>query len=156
MKTISKYIFQISFLLLFSHIQAAPPDGIPTYIKNAVKAGDAAELSRYFNNVIELSILNNSNVYSKIQAEHILSNFFMSNQPIDFEILSERESRNSQIIIGKMLTEKSEFRISYVLSEIGGTSLINKFHIEKIDWFLISSCQKLLDFRKNQHRKFEN
>jgi hypothetical protein len=113
-------------------MKAAPADGIPTYIQNAVKQGNASELSRYFNNIIELTILDNSNVYSKIQASRILSNFFLSNPPRDFVILSQRESRNSLIIIGKMTTEKSNFRISYVLSEIGGETLINKFQIEKI------------------------
>jgi hypothetical protein len=133
MKKIPKYILYIVFLFIFRQVTAFPTDSIPGLIQKAVKAGNAAELSRYFNNVIELSILDNSNIYSKIQAERILSNFFMSNQPIDFKILSERESRNSKIIVGKMKTEKSEFRISYILSEIGGTTLVNKFQIEKID-----------------------
>ncbi len=132
MKKIIIYLLLTITVAFNDFMKAAHADGIPTYIQNAVKQGNASELSRYFNNIIELTILDNSNVYSKIQASRILSNFFLSNPPRDFVILSQRESRNSLIIIGKMTTEKSNFRISYVLSEIGGETLINKFQIEKI------------------------
>ena len=44
-------------------------------IGNAIRVGSAEEISRYFNTNVDLTIGNQEEVYSRVQAEQILKDF---------------------------------------------------------------------------------
>ena len=45
----------------------------------AMKAGNAAEIARFFDNTVEINMPDKSNSYSRSQAELVLKDFFNSN-----------------------------------------------------------------------------
>jgi hypothetical protein len=120
-------IFIGLFLLSFYPQQNSLPEGL----YSAIRAGNAKELSTWFNANIELNILDKEGVYSKLQAEQILKEFFYKNVPSRFVKNHEGGKDESKYGIGTLNTSTGQYRISFFMMKTGnGVYLIHKFIIE--------------------------
>jgi antitoxin component YwqK of YwqJK toxin-antitoxin module len=100
-------------------------------VVKAVKAGDASQLSKYFDNTIEITLPDKSNSYSKSQAELVLHDFFASNSVKDFEILHESDNSGSQYCIGNLKTINGTFRTTIFMKQKGNTEVLQELRFEK-------------------------
>ena len=115
------------FFLSFVLQQSLLPEGL----YSAIRAGNARELSAYFNANIELNILDKEGVYSKLQAEQILKEFFNKNVPNRFVKNHEGGKDESKYGIGTLNASTGQYRISFFMMKTGfGEYLIHKFIIE--------------------------
>jgi hypothetical protein len=103
---------------------------IPGGISIAIKAGNAAELSRYMNSTIELLLLNKEDFYKKNVAETILNDFFSEYEPKDFIIRHQGAKNDAQYAIGNLKTVKGDFRVYFLLKKVGQELLIHQIRIE--------------------------
>ena len=100
-------------------------------IVTAIKNGDATEVSKYFDNTIEITLLEKSNSYSKEQAELVLHDFFASNGVKDFEVLHQSENSGSRFCIGNLQTNNGTFRTTIFMKQKGAKDLIQEIKFEK-------------------------
>jgi hypothetical protein len=114
---------------LFLSIAAYSGD-LPGDIINAISAGNATALSKYFNNTVELTLLDNEGVYSKTQAEMILKDFFAQNPPKQFKILHQGGKESSKYAIGSLNSNSKTYRITLFFKSEGEQVLIHQFRIE--------------------------
>jgi hypothetical protein len=119
-------------LIAFSAVSATAQDQvkIPAGISIAIKAGNAAELSKYMNSTIELLLLDKEDFYKKNVAETILRDFFNEYQTKDFTIRHQGAKNNSQYAIGNLKTEKGDFRVYFLLKKVDLELLIYQIRIE--------------------------
>ena len=77
---------------------------------------DMAAVAEYFNQNVELVVLDNDNVYSKAQARQIVSNFFknFTPKPNGFSILHQGGKEGAKYVIGNLLTTKGNFRVYFL------------------------------------------
>ena len=75
---------------------------VPAELSQAMKAGDATKLARFFHESLELTILDEDYVASKNQATRIMENFFKENPPADFGISFEGTKEKSKYAIGNL------------------------------------------------------
>ena len=132
---IIKKISVCTFLLFGMLIATAsmPQEKIPNDIITALNTGNAKLLSNHFNQNVELVILDNDNVYSKAQAQQITSNFFSSFTPVEenaFSIIHDSGKEGAKYVIGKLKTEKGEFRVYFLLKKKDGKEYIHQLRIE--------------------------
>lgn len=81
-------------------------------ISTALKDGSSRELVKFFDNSIELNLVNKQSDYSKNQAEIVMRDFFKKFPPNDFEIIHKGEStENIRYFIGKYESRGTNFRI---------------------------------------------
>lgn len=113
--------------ILPGHTQAQIPDEIITSLKN----GDSKTLSEYFNQNVELVVLENDNVYSKAQAQQIVSKFFSSNTPESFNVIHQGGKEEAKYVIGNLKTNNGSFRIYFLLKTNDGKNYIHQLRIEK-------------------------
>ena len=106
--------------------QAKIPEGIAI----AIKAGNAAELSKYMNSTIELLLLDKEDFYKKPVAETILKDFFTEYQTRDFTIRHQGAKNDAQYAIGNLKTEKGDFRVYFLLKKVDQELLIHQIRIE--------------------------
>jgi hypothetical protein len=123
------------FLLVLFAIGALPADAqdqakIPEGISMAIKAGNAAELSKYMNSTIELLLLDKEDFYKKNVAETILKDFFAEYQTKDFTIRHQGAKNDAQYAIGNLKTEKGDFRVYFLLKKVDQELLIHQIRIE--------------------------
>ena len=95
--------------------------------------GDAKKISVYFSPTVTLSILNDHNVYSNVQAEIILSTFFKMNRPTGVKILHRLDNNpNYQHAVIELKTTKGDYRVSYSTRENNSKSQLVELRIEKM------------------------
>ena len=97
-------------------------------VANALRSGDARSISRFFGNTVDLTIINQEEVYSKVQAEQILRDFFSKNTPRSFTIIHKGESKEgARYAIGNLVTTQGiTYRTYFYVKQQSGTSIIQE------------------------------
>jgi len=97
----------------------------------AIKSGDAAQVSRFLDNTVEITLPGKSNSYSKSQAALVLKDFFATNSIKDFEILHKSDNSGSQYCIGNLKTANGTFRTTIFMKQRGDKELLQELRFEK-------------------------
>ncbi|MFC2096386.1 DUF4783 domain-containing protein [Bacteroidota bacterium] len=131
MKTLKKALpLLIIFSFIFNLGSFTYNEEIPRDIAIAFRVGSAEELARYFNNTIELVLLDKEDVYSKIQAQQIVDNFFIEYFPKNFEFIHQGGKGESKFAIGKLETFNGTFRVTILIKLKDEKPLIHQLRIE--------------------------
>jgi len=119
----------IVIVLFFSclHLFAQVPEEIIT----GFKEGSSAILSKYFNQSIEMVVLDNDDIYSKEQARQIIFSFFSNNKPKKFTVLHQGGKDDSSYLIGKLLTQEKTYRVYFFVKGISPNRYIHQLRIEE-------------------------
>lgn len=96
----------------------------------AMQTGNAAQVARYFDNSIEISMPDKSNSYSKSQGELVLKDFFASNPVKGFEVLHKGENAGSQYCIGKLTTKAGVYRTTIYMKQKGDQQVLQELRFE--------------------------
>jgi len=126
LKIIPVVLIALSSLIGSAQEQAKIPGGISI----AIKAGNAAELSKYLNSTVELLLLDKEDFYKKNVAETILRDFFSDYRTKDFTIRHHGAKNDAQYAIGNLKTDKGDFRVYFLLKKVGQELLIHQIRIE--------------------------
>ncbi len=126
-KRMLQFIAVALFVLASNILQAQVPDKILKSFKN----GNSKTLSEYFNQNVDLVVLENDNVCSKAQAQQIISKFFNTYQPKDFTIIHQGGKEGAEYVIGKLETNNGNFRVQFLLKKSGGKDYIHQLRIDK-------------------------
>ena len=102
-----------------------------TEVVRAIKSGNSAEVSKYFDNTVEITLPEKSNSYSKSQAELVLRDFFATNGVKDFEVLHKSDTPGSQYCIGNLQTNNGTFRTTIYMKSKGDKELVQELRFEK-------------------------
>ena len=101
-------------------------------INKSIKKGDYKNLSKFFNETIELTLPGNEGSYSKIHAKMIIKEFFNDYHPHNFKVNNTGTvKQGTSFIIGELLTDKAVFRTYYLLKEKSGEFFIQQLKFEK-------------------------
>ncbi|MDB5127475.1 DUF4783 domain-containing protein [Mucilaginibacter sp.] len=123
-----RYLPLLSLLFLLPMVATA--DTIEK-ISELIKQGNAHEIAKFFATNVDISILDETNVYSKAQSEMILDKFFKENKPQTVKLL-HRINSNPNYNFGVLIltTDKGKFRVSYTLKEVNKVMAIIELRIE--------------------------
>ena len=116
----------VTFILVCSFVSLSF-----TEVVKAIKSGNSAEVSKYFDNTVEITLPEKSNSYSKSQAELVLRDFFAINSVRDFEILHKSDTPGSQYCIGNLQTDNGTFRTTIFMKQKGDKELVQELRFEK-------------------------
>jgi hypothetical protein len=102
-------------------------------IATTLRSGDARSVSRYFGNTIDLTIISQEEVYSKVQAEQVLKDFFAKNHPRSFSIIHKGESKEgARYAIGSLITSTGQtFRTYFYIKQQGNNAIIQELRFMK-------------------------
>ncbi len=125
----SRIVIALATLLspLLLHAQGDVKDQVSL----ALKTGNARALATHFIANIDLTVPDNSDVYSKAQAEQILRKFFDEHVPSDLSIDHEGVSKmGDRYYIGKLRTSAGEYRVTFFLKKTGEAFQVKQLRIE--------------------------
>lgn len=111
----------ISSFTLFSSIDE---------VINAMKAGNATDIAKFFDNTVELNMPAKSNNYSKSQAELVLKDFFTANTVKSFDVIHKGENAGSQYCIGTLVTKNGSFRTTIFMKQKGDKQVLQEITFE--------------------------
>ena len=120
-------------ILLLAAGSVAAYSDILTDIGNAIRSGDAHSVARYFSSTVDLTILQQEEVYSKAQAEQVLREFFSKNTPRSFNLIHKGVSKEgAKYAIGTLVTAQgTQFRTYFFVKQSGSGELIQELRFEK-------------------------
>jgi hypothetical protein len=104
---------------------------VPSDLVNALSRGDAAAMSAWFHQSLEMSILEEDYETSKNQATRILESFFKSHKASGFNVSFEGTKEQSKYAIGTLSTSNGNFRVKLFFLDKEGKRLIYYLSIEK-------------------------
>ncbi len=131
MSSIKKITLSILFIAGFIIYAGQLKAQVPDEILQSLKTGNSKTLSEYFNQNVEMVVLENDNVYSKAQAQQIVNKFFSSNPPESFIIIHQGGKEGAQYVIGNLVTSKGTFRVYFLLKKSNGKDYIHQLRIEE-------------------------
>ena len=99
-------------------------------VVTAMKSGDASVLSRYFDNMVEISMPDKSSSYSRSQAELIMRDFFSSNGVKKFDVVHKGDSNGGQYCIGNLSTRNGDFRTVIYMKIRGEKQVLQELRFE--------------------------
>lgn len=131
MPSIKKVAFTFFMLAGFLFYPVFAQSQVPEEIILSLKSGNAKVLSGYFNQNVELVLLDSDNVYSKAQAQQIVSDFFSTNPPKSFLVIHQGGKEGAKYVIGNLGTKNDRFRVYFLLKKSDGKDYIHQLRIEK-------------------------
>lgn len=118
-------------LVLFLFINRAFA-GTLENIATAIQSGNAKELAKFFDNNVDITVYNKEEMYSKIQAEMVVKDFFIKNPPTSFKIIHKGASnQGSEYAIGTLNTNVGSFRTYIYVKQKAGAYTIQEIRFEK-------------------------
>ena len=122
-------VLMIIVPVLISMAQSTPV----SQINNAFRTGDVAGITRYMDNVVDVTMNNNQSTSSRTQAEMLLRDFFNKNEPKSFEAghNGQNQQTNTFFSIGHLNTSNGRYRVYILLKQQGQNYLLQEIRIEK-------------------------
>lgn len=121
----------LTFCLLSMLINSFGQQKESDAITNALKAGNANILAQYFINNLDLTLLDEDDVFSKSQAETMLNSFFAKNAPKSLSVDHQGTSKlQDHYTIGTITTARGKYRFTFFLKKMDDKYLIKQLRIE--------------------------
>jgi hypothetical protein len=118
-----KILFLLLLALTTTYEAMSQADGLDA-VANALRSGDAKSVAKFFGSTIDLTIVAKEEVYSKIQAEQVLKEFFVKNHPRSFKIIHKGASKEgAQYGIGSLNTNQGQTFRTYIYIKQSGKSI---------------------------------
>lgn len=125
-KPISIFIFSLLFCL-----QTQAQD-VMTTLPSALKSGNASAISKNFDKRVDITIEDNADNYSNVQAEMILKNFLEKFSVRNFSVLHKGTSPDgAQYTIGSLKTNAGTYRTYIYIKKSDGINYIQEIRFEK-------------------------
>ena len=120
------------FILLIGSSLAMTTDNL-SEISKALSAGNAEELARYFDESVEIAILDEENQYGREEAKNVMKNFFAKYKPSSYNQVHQGVSKgkDSQYTIGNMNANGQTFRVYVYMKVTNGKYIIQELRFDK-------------------------
>jgi hypothetical protein len=133
MKKIYPFLY-LAILIIIAPVLVSMAQSTPvSQINNAFRTGDVAGITRYMDNVVDVTMNNNQSTSSRTQAEMLLRDFFSKNEPKNFEAghSGQNQQTNTFFSIGHLNTSNGRYRVYILLKPQGQNYLLQEIRIEK-------------------------
>jgi hypothetical protein len=124
-----KIIFLSTVVIAFLLSAFKPIAGLDDVI-NALKSGNAQELSKYIDDNIEISLPDKTENYSRAQAVMVLKDFFTNNGVTGFDVQFKGENGGGQYCIGDLKTKSGVYRTTVFMKTKDNKQLIKELRFK--------------------------
>jgi hypothetical protein len=128
-KSMRKIIFLSTVVIAFLLSAFKPIVGLDDVI-DALKAGNAQELSKHIDDNVEISLPDKTDNYSRAQAVMVLKDFFNNNGVTGFDVQFEGENGGGQYCIGNLKTKSGVYRTTVFMKTKEGKQLIKEIRFK--------------------------
>lgn len=117
----------ISILSIFNF---SDNNEIEKSVLNALKNGNAKELSTFFTSSLKVSIHNEQQIANKSQAELIVSDYFNNNVLIEVKRSEHHNEKTKNCLIYDVKTSKKQVRVFMKIVNLRNKDYISEFRVE--------------------------
>lgn len=114
-------------LLVVASLPVLAQSEIFNPMKDAIKAGDGAALTKTFAPAVDINLEGNINTYSKAQSEFVLKDFFKKHPVADFSIVHMGSSKGGlQFAIGRYTSGGESYNVLIRVRQVGSDYLVHE------------------------------
>ena len=99
----------------------------------ALRSGNSNELSRFFDDNVDLTLPDKSDSYSKAQAQLIVKDFFGNNRVKGFDLKHKGDSPGGHFCIGTLQTNSGNFRTNVFMKMKNGREVVKEIRFQSIE-----------------------
>jgi Domain of unknown function (DUF4783) len=132
-KFVMKAIFTSFLVGCFVVFSSFAQSGSMDAVIGALHAGNASELSKYFDNSIELTMPVKSDSYSKAQAQVIVKDFFANNGVKNFKFIHKGVAPEGIFFIGSLQTKSGNFRTTVFMKTKDNKDVVKQIKFQSIE-----------------------
>ncbi len=99
----------------------------------ALRSGNSGELSKYFDDNVDLTLPDKSDSYSKAQAQLIVKDFFGNNGVKGFDLKHKGDSPGGHFCIGTLQTNSGNFRTNVFMKMKNGKEVVKEIRFQSIE-----------------------
>jgi hypothetical protein len=129
MKTLFSTLLVGFFILFSSFVQQGSIDEVIV----ALRSGNSGDLSKYFDENIELTLPDKSDSYSKAQAQLIVKDFFKNNGVKGFELKHKGDGPDGHFCIGTLQTNSGNFRTNVFMKMKNNKEVVREIRFQAIE-----------------------
>jgi len=129
MKRIQRVLAVLATIALLSFKPAFSIDEVAV----AMRSGNVAELSKYLDNRVDITLPDKTDTYSKTQAEMIIRDFFTTNAVQTFEVKHKGENGGSEFCIGTLKTKNGNFRTVLFMRLKGDKQFLQEIRFQPVE-----------------------
>lgn len=131
-KKIMKALITSFLLVAFVGFSSFTDQNAIDNVISALRSGNATELSKYFDDNVELTLPVKSDSYSKAQAQVIVKDFFATNGVKGFDLKHKGDSPGGHYCIGTLQTKSGSFRAHVFLKTRGSKEVVKEIRFQSI------------------------
>jgi|SRR5882724_12693432 len=129
MKALISSLLIAMVIMLSSFFQTSNIDEVI----GALRSGNANEMSRHFDDNLELTLPSKSDSYSKAQATLILKDFFSNNGVKGFDVKHKSEQGGGQFAIGTLQTQSGNFRTTIFMKMKSNKDVVKEIRFQAME-----------------------
>ena len=99
-------------------------------VVRAMQTGNSAEVAKYFDDNVDLSMPGKSDNYSKAQAQAILKDFFSNNGAKGFVLKHKGDSPGGEFCSGTLQTNAGNFRTNIFMKIKGNNEVVREMQFQ--------------------------
>lgn len=103
---------------------------LPLQVKEAIEKGNSVSLANFFGITVDMQLPNCAGIFSKRQAEMILSKFLAAHEGLSLSVKSEKSTGDADLTIGSLSGNGETFVVYILHSRSGGATVIKQLRIE--------------------------
>ncbi|MEI8279499.1 MAG: DUF4783 domain-containing protein [Bacteroidota bacterium] len=102
-------------------------------ISTGIRSGNVSLISKYFDNVVDITVNNGQSTFSHSQAEMVLKNFFKKSQVSEFNIIENGVSNGngSAYTVGELVTKNDRYKVYISIRQKDKSYAIQEMRFEK-------------------------
>jgi len=112
-------------------LSAQTPQDVLKQIETSIKEKNAAQLSKYFNNSLEITLLEYEKVCSKDQAYLVVKDFFSQKPVTQFKLIHIGGSGEAWYGMGIYETSSDSYDANVFIKKYGNVYLIDRLRFEE-------------------------
>jgi hypothetical protein len=100
----------------------------------ALRSGDAAQLAKYFDSRVDISLPGKSDNYSRTQAQMIIKDFFSIHTVRAFQIKHTGDNKDgSKYCTGILQTKNGNYRVTLFMKQKGDKQLLQQISFQLVE-----------------------
>jgi hypothetical protein len=125
------FLFIPFFFSSFTSLTATPEmDDIIA----ALRSGNAAQLAKYFDTRVDITLPGKTDNYSRAQAEMIMRDFFSINVVRSFQVKHTGDNKDgSKYCTGTLQTKNGNYRVTLFIKQKGDKQLLQQLSFQLIE-----------------------
>ena len=123
----------MTFMLTATNLPALAPhpdNQVQQAVLASIRGGNAGEITKYMNTLVDFDIPGNRGTFSKSQGGRVLGDFLSNNPVSECTVISTGNSTDGgAYTVGNLKAGGKSYRLYFVLKEVDGKWLIHIFKI---------------------------